>query len=485
MTSNNAALQAEGTQLPELIELRRVFQAQKQAFEKNSHPTADQRIEHLKKIDQALRLWQDKLAAAVSEDFGHRSADEFKMAELLYTLEGLKYCRKHVRSWMREEKRHLGLLLQPGKAKVVYQPLGVVGIIVPWNYPVFLSCGPLMYALAAGNRVMIKMSGFTPRMAEVFKEMIASIFAEDHVAVITGRGEVSQEFPKLPFDQITFTGSTNVGRIVMEEASKNLTPVLLELGGKSPVIVHESFPVKDTAERLAFGKCWNAGQTCVAPDHLYLPAGQTDAFVKEFRSVVSEMYPTMLNNPDFTSVVNEKQYRRLQNYLDDARAKGARIIEINPANESFADTRKMPITVVTGITPDMQLMQNEIFGPVLPVLEYSDLDKVLAGINAGQKPLALYYFDYNSKRADHVIYNTRSGGVTVNDVMMHVGADDLPFGGAGGSGMGRYHGREGFITMSNTKGVLVKTKLYLLRMLFPPFNKPIHGWVKKLFLSPK
>jgi coniferyl-aldehyde dehydrogenase len=354
---------------PEIAELHRVFQLQKQAYRQRPMPSADERIAHLEQFRRVFVKYIDDLAQAANDDFGSRSKDETKIAEILTSLEGVKYYKKHLRKWMRPEKRHVSAIAMPASAKVVYQPLGVVGIIVPWNYPIFLAVGPLMCALAAGNRVMIKMSGFTPRVGETIKKMLAEAFAEDHVSVFTGRGEISETFPKLPFDQITFTGSTNVGRTVMAEAAKNLTPVLLELGGKSPVIIHESFPLADAAERISFGKCWNAGQTCVAPDYLMLAPGKTQEFVSAFTAQVSKMYPTMLNNPDYTSIINDKQYNRIQSYLDDARAQGAKIIEINPANETFADTRKMPVTLVTGVTPDMLLMQNEIFGPILPIME--------------------------------------------------------------------------------------------------------------------
>jgi len=479
MNSNTQSALAEN---PETTELHRTFALQKAAFRNQSVATAGQRIAHLKALGNALVRYQDKLAEAISEDYGHRSADEFKMAELMFTLEGLKYCRKNIRNWMKPEKRHVASLNMPAQAQVQYQPLGVVGVIVPWNYPIFLSIGPLMYALAAGNRVTIKMSSSTPRLNEVFKAMIASIFTEQQVAVITGQGEISVAFPTLPFDHITFTGSTEVGRIVMAEASKNLTPVLLELGGKSPVIVHESFPLKVAAERIALGKCWNAGQTCVAPDHLYLPKGKSGAFIKEFESYVRNMYPSLLNNNDYTSVANERQYKRLQRYLADARKLGAQVIEINPASEDLSASYKMPITVVTGVTPDMALMQEEVFGPILPILEYDNLNEVIRDVNLRPRPLALYYFDYDNKRADNIAATTWSGGMTINDVMTHAVIDDLPFGGAGAAGMGRYHGPKGFKSMSNVKGVLRKSRIYTLRFIHPPFNKLSHHIIRKYLL---
>ncbi|NNM52567.1 MAG: aldehyde dehydrogenase family protein, partial [Pseudomonadales bacterium] len=359
---------------------------------------------------------------------------------------------------------------------------GVVGVIVPWNYPIFLAIGPLTAALAAGNRVMIKMSGFTPRLGDTMKAMLSEVFSDDLVAVFTGRGEISEAFSHLPFDQLTFTGSTQVGKTVMAAAAANLTPVLLELGGKSPAIIHESFPMADAAERIAFGKCWNAGQTCVAPDYVLCPRGRSQEFINAFTAQIGKMYPTMLDNPDYTSVINDKQYRRLQNYLQDAQQRGARIIEINPSHESFESTRKMPVTLVLDITPDMQIMQNEIFGPVLPVIEVNSLDEALRFVNDRPRPLALYYFDYNEARGEYVSSHTHSGGLGINEVVSHVGVEDLPFGGVGPSGMGRYHGQEGFLTYSNAKGVLEKPKFYALRYFLPPFNKGLHKFMKAYLL---
>lgn len=467
----------------QVADLHRVFQAQKQAFRQRPMPTASERLAQLDALRRALIKYQDALAQAVSDDFGHRSLDETKIAEILTSIEGIKYYSKNLRKWMRPEKRAVGLLQAPGSAKVYYQPMGVVGVIVPWNYPIFLATGPLTCALAAGNRVMIKMSGFTPKLGETYKKMLAEVFSEDQVAVFTGRGEISEEFSKLPFDQLTFTGSTNVGRTVMAEAAKNLTPVILELGGKSPAIVHESFGMADAAERIAFGKCWNAGQTCVAPDYLMLPKGKTQQFVDAFTRQVSKMYPSLLNNPDYTSVINDKQYNRIQTYLDDARAQGAKIIEINPAREKFENTRKLPVTLVTGVTPDMQIMQNEIFGPVLAVMEYGTLDDALRFINDRPRPLALYYFDWDAARADYVATHTHSGGMCINETLSHVGAEDLPFGGVGASGMGRYHAKEGFISMSNAKAVLEKPRLYSIRYVLPPFNKSVHKILKGFLLK--
>lgn len=470
-------------QNPQVAELQRIFGAQKAAYALRPMPSADERIAQLERLREVVLKYQDELAESINQDFSHRSLDETKLLEVLSTLESIKYAIKNVRQWMKPQKRHSGLMSSPAKAKVYPQPLGVVGVIVPWNYPLFLATGPLIGALSAGNRVMIKSSSFTPRLGETLKRMLAEAFTEDTVAVITGRGEVSEAFSHLPFDQLTFTGSTNVGRTVMQAAAANLTPVLLELGGKSPAIVHESYNIADAVERIGFGKLTNAGQTCVAPDYLMLPNGKSDEFVIEFAAHVRKVYPTLLTNPDYTGIINEKQYKRIQSYLEDARQQGARVIEINPANEVFENTFKIPPTLVLGVTPDMLIMQNEIFGPVLPIMEVESLAQALDYINARPRPLALYYFDLDTDRAEYVVSHTHSGGVGINDTVTHVGVDDLPFGGVGASGMGRYHSYDGFQTYSNMKAVLERPKFYSVRFILPPYNKPMHKFVKKIFLG--
>lgn len=462
--------------------MRRIFADQRVAYARRRYPGTSERQRDLDALRSALVRNRDVLAAEVSRDFGHRSADETLFAEVMTSLEGIKYARRNVATWMEPDVRHVSPLQMPARARVVNQPLGVVGIIVPWNYPIFLAIGPLTAALAAGNRVMIKMSSFTPALAEAFKRMIAEAFPEDQVAVITGGGPVSDAFSRLPFDHIVFTGSTAVGKTVMEAAAANLVPVTLELGGKSPVILHSSFPMEDAVPRIAFGKCWNAGQTCVAPDHLLCPRSRVDEFVSSFSNQVSQMYPTMVSNPDYTSVVNSKQYNRIQGYLTDAKAKGARVIEINPAREDFSTTRKMPVTLLLDVDDDMDVMQNEIFGPVLPIIPYDTLEDALAYVNARPRPLAFYYFDYDRDRARRVEIETVSGGMCINDTLSHVGVDDLPFGGVGPAGMGRYHAKEGFLTLSNPRAVLEKPKFYPLKFFLPPFGNALHQVAKATFL---
>lgn len=467
----------------ELQRLQPVLEAQREAYGKAPYPSLQERREHLTRLETMLRNNIDAIVEALNTDFGGRSADETKIAEILTSLEGIKYYRKRIKKWMKPERRGTGFMGFPGEATVIHQPLGVVGIIVPWNYPLYLALGPLIAALAAGNRAMIKMSEFTPHTGALLKRLLGEAFPEDHVAVFNGDVEVASTFSALPFDHLLFTGSTAVGRHIMRAAADNLTPVTLELGGKSPAIIGADFPMKDAVERIAFGKCFNAGQTCVSPDYLLCPEHRVGEFVEEFTRQISAMYPTIVDNPDVTSIINERQHKRLQEYLSDAEAKGAKIIPVNPANEDFSQTRKMPYTLLLNVTDDMRIANEEIFGPLLIVHSYRTLEEAVAFVNARPRPLALYYFDWDSERANYVTTHTHSGGVCINDTMTHVAVDDLPFGGIGESGMGQYHGYEGFLTFTKPKPVYRKGRINATAMLLPPFNRKVHDVVYKLMLK--
>lgn len=461
----------------------RVFEDQKAAFHKNPAPPLKERRENLKRLKRALLTYQDRLLEAIDRDFSCRSRDESLIAEVMPSIQGINYTLKNLEGWMKPSRRHVSMLFQPASNKVCYQPKGVAGVIVPWNYPLYLAVGPLVASLSAGNRTMIKMSEFTPHTSALFKEIIESTFPEDLVSVINGEADVAADFSSRPFDHILFTGSTSVGKLVMRAASENLTPVTLELGGKSPAIVSADVPMEDAAQRIAFGKAFNAGQTCVAPDYVLCPADRTRAFVEEFRARFSEMYPSLRDNDDFTAIVNERQYGRLQSYLDDAKAKGAEIIELNPAEDNLDDgTRKMPLTLVLKTTPDMQLMQDEIFGPILPIVSYGDLGDAIQYINDRPRPLALYFFGYDRGEQDQVVNRTISGGMCINDSLMHVAQDDLPFGGVGDSGMGHYHGKEGFLTFSHQRGVFAKQKFNSGKFVYPPYGTSAHRMIYKLFI---
>ena len=466
----------------DIQQLQGMLEQQKHAYQRHSLPTAKERIDRLARLKRILVKYQDQFAEAINQDYGNRSISETKIGELLTCLEQIKYYSKHLTYWMKPSKRHVSILHQPAKAWVQYQPLGVVGIITPWNYPLLLSIGPLICAIAAGNHAMIKISSASSHFGHILEKALNEAFPSELVAVINGGGAVSDAFSHLAFDKIIFTGSTEIGKTVMEAASQNLVPVILELGGKSPALVHSSIHLKDVAQRLAAGKLWNAGQTCVAPDYLFLPKGKTAEFIALFSAYVEQMYPKIQANPDYTAIINDKQYQRLQGYLQDAIHQGAELIEINPAQEELTAVRKIAPTLLTGVTADMQIMKEEIFGPILPILEYDQIDDVIEFINSRPRPLALYYFDFDQARADYVAQRTHSGHFGQNTVLTHVAQDDLPFGGVGASGMGKYHGPEGFFSLSHERSVMSNPKLYSLKFILPPFNKPIHRLISKILL---
>ncbi|MFR0689350.1 coniferyl aldehyde dehydrogenase [Enterobacterales bacterium AE_CKDN230030158-1A_HGKHYDSX7] len=462
----------------QISQLETLLERQRQAYRANPMPDAGQRIQWLKSLANLLVTEQKAIIDAINRDFSNRSADETLLAEVMPSLHGVHYAAKRVKKWMKPSRRSVGMQFMPASAKVIYQPLGVVGVIVPWNYPLFLAIGPLTGALAAGNRVMIKMSESTPESARVLKELLGKVFPEDLVAVVQGEVDVGVAFSKLPFDHLLFTGATSVGKHVMRAAAENLTPVTLELGGKSPAIVSASVPMKDAAERIAFGKSLNAGQTCVAPDYVLVPQNRVDEFVESYRQVVQGFFPKLENNPDYTAIINERQLSRLNGYLADAQARGATVVPLFPQ----AQGRRLPQALVLNVTDEMKIMQEEIFGPLLPVIPYQNLDQALSYINERDRPLALYYFGYDKREQDHVLAQTHSGGVCLNDTLLHVAQDDMPFGGVGPSGMGHYHGHEGFLTFSKAKGVFSKPRFNAARVIYPPYGKSLQKLVYKLFI---
>ncbi|MCQ4253141.1 coniferyl aldehyde dehydrogenase [Stutzerimonas stutzeri] len=456
-------------------DLEVLFAGQRSAFAAAPMPSEEDRVRWLDALRDVLVSNQPALIEAIAADFGQRSADETLLAEIMPSLHGIRYACRHLRRWMKPSRRRVGLAFQPASARVIYQPLGVVGIIVPWNYPLYLAIGPLIGALAAGNRVMLKMSESTPATGQLLKALLTQIFPENQVAVVLGDVEVGQAFARLPFDHLLFTGSTLIGREVMRAAAENLTPVTLELGGKSPAIVSASVPLADAAERIAFGKCMNAGQTCVAPDYVLVPRERVEGFVAAYREAVQRLYPSLADNPDYTAIINARQQARLQDYLDDARGKGAHVMPLF----AEAQQRRMPHCLLLNTSDDMRVMQEEIFGPLLPIVPYGDLDEALAYINTRPRPLALYYFGYDRNEQQHVLQTTHSGGVCLNDTLLHVAQDDLPFGGIGPSGMGHYHGHEGFLTFSKAKGVFIKQRFNAARLIYPPYGK----WWQKLIYA--
>ncbi|RZJ22532.1 MAG: coniferyl aldehyde dehydrogenase [Acinetobacter sp.] len=461
------------------LQLQQVFELQKQAFKAQTYPGFEQRKQHLQTLYQMVAQHQDEIAAAISHDFSNRSSDETRLFEVMTSLNGIKHSLKHLRKWMKPSKREVGILFQPASGYVMYQPLGVIGVIVPWNYPLFLAIGPLAQALAAGNNVMLKMSEYTPTFSELFKKLIAENFAQSHVNVITGDAQTAQKFTQLPFDHLLFTGATAIAPHVLHAAADHLTPVTLELGGKSPAIVAQDADLKESARRIAFGKTMNAGQTCVAPDYALVHRSQQDEFIKAYFEVIQQFYPdSIADNPDYTAIVNERQFARLQHYLMDAQQKGAQLIQI----EAEAEGRRMPHAVVTDVNDDMQLMQNEIFGPILPIVCYEHINDAIAYINARERPLALYYFGYKKAEQQKVLHETHSGGVCLNETLMTAGMEDMPFGGVGASGMGHYHGHEGFKTFSHAKSVFVRPKFSLMKLIYPPYGTWIQQLIYRLFI---
>lgn len=449
-----------------------ILARQRAAFLSDGPPSRAARRQHLKALRAAILAHRDEIEQAVSEDFGHRSRHETATMDILTTVQGIDYLSRNLRRFMAPDRRHVALTFRPASARVAYQPLGVVGIIAPWNYPVGLALMPLATALAAGNRAMIKPSEFTPRTSDVLKRLLAEIFPQEQVAVVTGDAALAAAFSALPFDHLLFTGSTPVGRAVMKAASANLVPVTLELGGKSPVIVARGHAHDRTAAEIAFGKLANAGQTCVAPDYALVHEDDLAAFVQGYGRAVAALYPEGPRSDDYTSIVNGRHFDRLRGLLDDARAKGARVTTVGVQPEGAGERpHTLAPTLVLDVTPDMAVMQEEIFGPVLPVVAYRDLGDAIAAVNAGPRPLALYYFGADDADRRKVLARTTSGNVAVNTTLMHYAQDDLPFGGVGASGMGAYHGIEGFLSMSHAKGVYVQRRGGAAGFLRAPFGR--------------
>jgi coniferyl-aldehyde dehydrogenase len=455
----------------QVSDLDNIFQLQRDAFRRQPNPPAGERRAHLDAMCRLLLEHDDAIAAAIDADFGHRSVHETKILEIFPALQAAKHARAHVAKWMRPEGKSVSAWFMPGRARVVKQPLGVVGIIVPWNYPLYLAVGPLISALAAGNRVMVKMSEFTPGLAALFAHLIGSYFAPDHVAVVNGGVEVAQVFAAKPFDHLLFTGSTSVGHQIMRAAAENLTPVTLELGGKSPALIAPEFPVDVAARRIIWGKCLNAGQTCIAPDYVLLPEAEVQGFIDSARDEVRRFYPESAASTDYSAIINAHHYGRLLGYLEDARAKGAQVVALTDGGSQ--STRKLPPTIVTEVNDDMRVMQDEIFGPLLPIVPYRNLDEALGYVADHPRPLAMYYFDYDRARIERVLHDSIAGGVTINDTMLHIAQDELPFGGVGASGMGQYHGEEGFNIFSKRKGVFLQSRLNGLWLFKPPFGKRV------------
>ncbi len=435
------------------------------------------RKDRLQRAAAMMREHADAFCDALSEDFGHRSREQSLMTDIAASVAPINHAIKSLDRWSRPDRRPvqfpLGLL--GARAWVEYQPKGVVGVIAPWNFPVQLVMSPLAGVFAAGNRAMVKTSEYTPRVAALFEELCPRYFSADELAFVSGGPEIGKAFAELPFDHLIFTGATGIGKHILHAAADNLTPVTLELGGKSPVIFGKGADMARATERVALGKMLNAGQICLAPDYMLVPSAQEEAVVDGLKAAVTAMYPTLLANPDYTAIINDRHFERLNGWLDDARAKGATIETVNPGNEDFStsNARKMPLHIVRDATDDMTVMQEEIFGPIMPIRRYDGIDQAIGEVNRRDRPLGLYYFGSDDTERRRVLDTTISGGVTLDDVIFHISMEELPFGGIGPSGMGAYHGVEGFRTFSHAKAIYQQAKVDVAKLagLKPPYGK--------------
>jgi coniferyl-aldehyde dehydrogenase len=460
----------------------RLFAAQRAAYNAAPFPSAPARRAKLKALRRQIGRYQDVLAAAISRDFGFRSASETKMLDPLGATLEVNHAISHVGRWMKSSRRAVELLFLTNSLRVNYQPKGVVGIIVPWNFPIYLALGPLIAALAAGNRAMIKMSEATPAANQALAQLLGEIFREDEVAVVGAELIDPAAFTALPFDHIVFTGSSRIGKMVMASAARNLTPVTLELGGKSPALVLRDYPIGDAALRITHGKSVNCAQICVSPDYALVPRESVDAFVESAKASFVKFYGARFrDSADYTWVVNDSHLARIEALLQDAREKGARVIPC--AAYAAGDGRRMPLHIVVNCTDDMRIMKEELFGPILPIAPYDDLDGAIAHINARERPLALYCFGHDVEQRRSLLSRTHSGGVTINDWGWHVVNHDAPFGGIGHSGMGSYHGVEGFRELSHAKPVFKRHRWFPIGLFYPPYGALAQKLTLKYFLG--
>ena len=462
-----------------VLELEPTLQRLRQAWQAR-RPDYHQRRDDLLRLRKAVVEHQQEMLDALNADFGNRSRHETLLGDVMPVLAEIDHMRAHLRRWMRPQRRSPGWRLWPAQARLRYVPLGVVGVISPWNYPIQLALAPLAAAIAAGNHVYLKPSEHSPHTSAFLRKLLATVFPPERVAVAVGGAEVGAAFAALPLDHLLFTGSTAVGRKVMAAAAANLTPVTLELGGKSPALVGEHAPMAQVATRLATGKLYNAGQTCIAPDYVLVPRSRRDELVAALRSEVGARYPSLDGNRDYTRIINQAQYQRLSGYLDDARARGLEVVELAPvADRQRAQAeRLLPPTLVLEPGDDAAIMQDEIFGPILAVRSYRDLDHAIEQINGRDRPLALYLFDNDRAVIDKVLDQVVAGGVCINETLLHQVCSDLPFGGVGASGMGHYHGHEGFLTFSKAMPVLRQRGLPVTDRFKPPYGRLADGILK-------
>ncbi|HEY2675820.1 MAG TPA: coniferyl aldehyde dehydrogenase [Steroidobacteraceae bacterium] len=447
-----------------------LLRAQQKAFQSQMLPSRAVRVDRLNRLSRLIESHSAEFSRAISEDFGTRSPTEIRITETLMLQSGIRHAIRHLARWMKPQRVSTALAYRPGKSMIMRQPLGVIGIISPWNYPLQLALAPLIGALAAGNRAMIKPSEMTPLFSKALASAIAASFAPEEVAVVTGDAAVGKLFAALPFDHLVFTGSTAIGREVAQAAAKNLTPVTLELGGKSPAIIDASCDLDTVIDRIAWGKLINAGQTCIAPDYMLVPRRNVDRFVQALRKSMMAMYPTFRSNPDYSGIITDRHLKRLRELIDDARARGATVVELEPSVDAAPAGRQLPPTLLLNVGDNMRVMNEEIFGPILPIVPYDTVQDALAYVNGRERPLALYWFGNDRAVRDQVLSSTIAGGVSVNDTLMHIAQEKLPFGGVGASGQGHYHGEFGFRQFSKEKPVFIQSRFSGGGIIRPPYK---------------
>jgi coniferyl-aldehyde dehydrogenase len=460
-----------------------LLRSQQAAFRSDMAPARAVRLDRLKRLNRLIESHAKEFCAAISSDFGTRSPIEIRITETLFLQSGIRHATRHLSRWMKAQRVSTALAYRPGRSVIMRQPLGVVGIISPWNYPLQLALAPLIGALAAGNRAMLKPSELTPAFSQALAEGIAKSFAVDEVSVVTGDASVGKQFAALPFDHLVFTGSTAVGREIAQAAASNLTPVTLELGGKSPAIIDASCNLDGVIDRIAWGKLINAGQTCIAPDYMLVPRSDVERFVSLLRHSMTRLYPKFRSNPDYSGIISERHLRRLRELIEDARGRGATVIEVEPLDStSAAAGRQLPPTLLLNVNGGMRVMSEEIFGPILPIIPYDSLAEALAYINCRERPLALYWFGQNSAARDQVLAGTIAGGVSINDTLLHIAQEGLPFGGVGASGQGHYHGEFGFRQFSKEKPVFIQSRFSGGSIIRPPYKPSIErvlNWLSR------
>ncbi|MGZ8253229.1 MAG: coniferyl aldehyde dehydrogenase [Burkholderiaceae bacterium] len=454
-------------------ELLHAFEAQRASFDAAPFPEWEVRRDRLARLRGLVEDNEAGIEDTIHADFGGRPRIETQIAEVFPSLGELKGALRKGHKWMRPRNAGVSLWFQPATAHIQPRPLGVVGIVVPWNYPLYLAVGPLVAALVAGNRAMVKMSEYTPAFSTLFQQLVAAAFTPEEVTVITGGPDIAAQFTQLPFNHLLFTGSTVVGRKVMGAAAENLTPVTLELGGKSPTVIAPGYPLDQAAQRILAGKLLNAGQTCIAPDYVLVQRNALPAFVEAATQQARRMYPAGLDDPDFCSIINQRQYGRLVGYLDEARVGGVQVIPLFEGRSQDDERHRLGPVAVVDPGQGMAVMREEIFGPLLPVLPYDDVKEAIDFVNAQPSPLAMYWFDDDRKRTEWALKESHAGGMCVNETLMHVAQEDLPFGGVGPSGMGHYHGEWGFETFSKLTPVFKQSRLNGMNLFMPPYKPSV------------